>query len=58
MRTLPGIRPCQSLLKQGVEYHDLGAEHFTRRDRQKMILRLVRRINDLGCQVQLVPQAA
>jgi hypothetical protein len=34
------------------------AGHFTRRDREKMILRLVHRINDVGCQVQLVPQAA
>jgi len=46
------------MLKNGVEYKDLGAEHFTRRDRDKMIQRLVRRINDLGCQVQLLPQAA
>ena len=46
------------MLKNGVEYQDLGASHFTRRDREKIILRLVRRINDLGCQVQLVPQAA
>jgi transposase len=46
------------MLKNGVEYKDLGAEHFTRRDRSKMIQRLVRRINDLGCQVQLTPQAA
>jgi transposase len=46
------------MLKKGVEYKDLGAEHFTRRDRSKMIQRLVRRINDLGCQVQLTPLAA
>jgi transposase len=46
------------MLKHGIEYHDLGAGHFLRRDREKMILRLVRRINDLGCQVQLMPQAA
>jgi transposase len=46
------------MLKNGVEYHDLGAEHFSRRDRSKAILRLVRRLNDLGCQVQLTPQAA
>src|SRR5882762_1791047 len=46
------------MLKNGVEYQDLGASHFTRRDREKIILRLVRRINDLGYQVQLVPQAA
>jgi transposase len=46
------------MLKNEVEYKDLGADHFTRRDRAKMIQRLVRRINDLGCQVQLTPQAA
>ena len=46
------------MLKKGVEYRDLGADHFARRDREKMIQRLVRRINDLGCEVQLIPQAA
>jgi transposase len=46
------------MLKNGVEYRDLGADHFSRRDRSKAILRLVRRLNDLGCQVQLTPQAA
>lgn len=46
------------MLKNGVEYQDLGAGHFGRRDREKMIQRLVRRINDLGCQVHLLPQAA
>jgi len=50
--------PPYHMLKKGVEYQDLGAEHFGRRDRDKMIQRLVRRINDLGCQVQLLPQAA
>ena len=39
-----------------IEYKNLGAEHFTRRDREKMIQRLVRRIDDLGCQVQLIPR--
>jgi transposase len=46
------------MLKNGVQYHDLGADHFARRDRSKAILRLVRRLNDLGCNVQLTPQAA
>jgi transposase len=46
------------MLKNGVEYKDLGAGHFTRRDRTKTIQRLVRRINALGCQVQLTPLAA
>jgi len=46
------------MLKNGVQYRDLGADHFSRRDRTKAILRLVRRLNDLGCDVQLSPQAA
>jgi len=46
------------MLKNRVEYQDLGADHFARRDRSKAILRLVRRLNDLGCQVELTAQAA
>jgi transposase len=46
------------MLKNGLEYHDLGADHFSRRDRSKAIQRLVRRLNDLGCDVQLTAQAA
>jgi transposase len=46
------------MLKNGIPYRDLGADHFSSRDRSKAILRLVRRLNDLGCDVQLTPQAA
>lgn len=46
------------MLKNGVEYHDLGADHFARRDRTKAILRLVSRLNDLGCNVAITAQAA
>jgi transposase len=46
------------MLKRSVEYRDLGADHFSRRDRSKAILRLVRRLNDLGCDVQIAPQPA
>jgi transposase len=46
------------MLRDGVEYEDLGPDHFDRRDRSKVIQRLVRRLNDLGCQVQLTPEAA
>jgi transposase len=46
------------MLKNGLPYRDLGADHFSSRDRSKAILRLVRRLNDLGCEVQLSPQAA
>lgn len=44
------------MLKNGVEYRDLGAEHFARHDRSKAIQRLLRRLSDLGCDVQLTPQ--
>ncbi len=46
------------MLKNGVEYRDLGADHFSRRDRSKAIQRLVRRLYDMGCEVQLTPLAA
>src|SRR5688572_10289428 len=41
------------MLRDGVEYRDLGALHFDRRDRTKTIRRLVRRLSDLGCHVEL-----
>jgi transposase len=45
------------MLKNDVQYQDLGADHFTRRDRTKVIQRLVRRLNDLGCEVQIAQAA-
>jgi transposase len=46
------------MLKDGVEYRDLGADHFSRRNHLQQIHRLVRRLNDLGCEVQITAQAA
>jgi len=46
------------MLKNGVEYRDLGAQHFSRRDRSKAIHRLLRRLNDLGCEIQVTAQTA
>lgn len=46
------------MLKNGVEYKDLGADHFSRRDRDKVVSRLIRRLKDLGCDVQLAKHAA
>ena len=46
------------MLKNGMPYRDLGADHFSSPDRSKAILRLVRRLNDLGCELQVTPQAA
>lgn len=41
------------MLRDGVEYRDLGADHFNRRDKTKAIGRLLRRLQDLGCEVEL-----
>ena len=39
------------MLRDGVPYKDLGADHFTRHDKTKTIQRLLRRLSDLGCTV-------
>ncbi len=46
------------MLRDGVEYKDLGPDHFDRRDRTKVIRRLVRRLHDLGCDVFVTTEAA
>lgn len=46
------------MLRNGVAYHDLGSRHFDRHDKTKTIRRLVRRLTDLGCQVEVRPHAA
>lgn len=46
------------MLRDGVGYTDLGADHFDRRNRSKIIHRLVRRLHDLGCEVAITTEAA
>lgn len=46
------------MLRDGVEYRDLGAQHFDHHDKTKTVLRLLRRLNDLGCSVQIKPHSA
>jgi transposase len=41
------------MLRDGVDYRDLGQHHFELRDKAKAVSRLVRRLEDLGCQVEL-----
>jgi transposase len=45
------------MLRDGVEYRDLGSDHFARRDKAKTVGRLVRRLRDLGCEVELKDHA-
>jgi transposase len=44
---------CYYMLRDGAPYRDLGADHFVRRDKAKTIGRLVRRLRDLGCEVDV-----
>lgn len=44
---------CYHMLRDGVVYRNLGPDHFDRRDKTKTISRLVRRLHDLGCEVEL-----
>jgi len=43
--------------RDGVEFRDLGPAHLDRHDKTKTINRLVKRLRDLGCSVE-IPQAA
>jgi transposase len=43
------------MLRDGTEWHDLGAAHFDRADAQKTANRLIRRLQQIGYNVQVVP---
>lgn len=40
------------MLRNGVEYMDLGPEYFNRHDMQGTVKRLLKRLTDLGYSVQ------
>jgi hypothetical protein len=46
------------MLRDGVEYRDLGSDHFDRGDKSKAIGRLVRRLGDIGCELEMKAVAA
>jgi transposase len=41
------------MLRDGVEYRDLGPDHFNRTDKSKTVTRLVRKLKELGCEVDI-----
>lgn len=41
------------MLRDGVEFHDLGAQHFAQHDKQHITKRLLRRLRDLGVEVEI-----
>jgi transposase len=46
------------MLRDAIPYRDLGPLHFDRREKTKVIRRLIRRLSDLGCTVEIQPHAA
>ena len=41
------------MLRDGVEYHDLGSQHFEQRDKDQLAKRLLQRLRDLGVAVEV-----
>ena len=41
------------MLRDGVEYQDLGAHHFAQRDQEQLTKRLIQRLRDLGVAVEV-----
>ena len=45
------------MLRDGDDYHDLGAAHFQRGDHARLVAGLTRRLHHLGYEVTLRPAA-
>jgi len=45
-------------LRRGAPHKELGAEYRERRDKTRSAARVIRRIQYLGFEIQIVPQAA
>ena len=46
------------MLRDGVEFHDLGAQYFAHHDKEQITKRLLRRLRDLGVEVEVKQKAA
>jgi transposase len=46
------------MLRRGVTFADLGADHFERTDRTRLAGRLARKLGELGFDVTLIPKDA
>jgi hypothetical protein len=46
-----------AMLRDGDDYHDLGAAHFPRGDHARLVAGLTRRLHHLGYEVTLRPTA-
>jgi hypothetical protein len=41
------------MLRDGVEFHDLGDQHFVHHDKARVTNRLLKRLRDLGVEVEV-----
>ena len=41
------------MLRDGVEYHDLGSRHFEQSDKDQLAKRLLQHLRDLGVAVEV-----
>jgi hypothetical protein len=41
------------MLRDGVEFHDLGPQYFVHHDKDQITKRLLRRLRDLGVEVEI-----
>jgi transposase len=46
------------MLRDGSEFHDLGSQHFAHHDKEQITKRLLRRLRDLGVEVEVKEKAA
>jgi hypothetical protein len=46
------------MLRRGVDYHDLGPDHFQRTERTRLANRLAQRLDELGFDVTFTERAA
>ncbi len=51
------LTAAYQLLRDGVDYADLGPDYFARHDTDKTIRRLLKRLADLGCHVDPTPHS-
>ena len=51
------LTAAYSMLRDGDDYHDLGAAHFQRGDHARLVAGLPRRLHHLGYEVTLRPAA-
>ena len=47
-----------TMLRDGVEFEDLGGQYFVQRDKEHLTKRLLRRLHDLGVEVEVKSNAA